>query len=83
LGTLIASRETKSNQETGVAGDAVADCTKARKIDEEPFLKNRGEGIIEIGCLSKSPKFFGYLGSFGCDPEEVWKHATALIDPPL
>jgi len=40
-GILIASRPTKPNQETGMAGDAVADCTKTRKIDEKSFLKNR------------------------------------------
>jgi hypothetical protein len=80
---LVASRPTKSNQETGVAGDAVAHCTKSRKIDEKSFLKNEGKRVIEIGRLSKSPEFFGYLGSLGLQPKEIRKHTKALIDVPL
>jgi hypothetical protein len=63
-----------------VAGDAVADSTKARKADEESFLENRRKGVIEIGCLGKSPQFFGDLGSLGRDPEEVRKYAKPIID---
>src|SRR5271168_3876092 len=72
---LIACGPPKPNQETGVASDAVADCTKARKKDEKPFLKNRGERVVEIGCLGKPPQFFGDLGSLRRELEKVRKHA--------
>jgi hypothetical protein len=66
-----------------VAGDAVADSAKARKIDEKSFFENRWQGVIKIGGLSKSPQSFGDLRSLGRKSEEVRKHAKPLIDVPL
>jgi hypothetical protein len=36
----IAGGAAKSHQETNVTGNAVADCAKARQVDEKPFLKD-------------------------------------------
>jgi hypothetical protein len=66
-----------------MAGDAVADGTKARKIDEKSLLENRMQRVIQIGSLGKSPQFFGDLGSLGREPEEVRKHTKPFIDEPL
>src|SRR5580693_869698 len=39
-GGFIAGRMAESNQETGVAGDAVAHCAETGKMNEKAFFKN-------------------------------------------
>jgi hypothetical protein len=48
-------------------------------MDEEPFFEYRGQGVIEIGRLGKSPQFFGDLWSLGRKPEEVRKRSKPLV----
>src|SRR5579864_3648709 len=38
----IASGSAKPHQETNMTGNAVADCAKARQVDEKTLLKNGG-----------------------------------------
>ena len=80
---LIAGWPAHPNQESRVAGNAVADCAKARKMDEESFLKDRGQRVIKVGCFGKAPKFFGDFRSLGREPEEIWEHAKSLVDATL
>jgi hypothetical protein len=62
-----------------VARDAIADSAETRQVDEKSFLENRGQGIVEVGCLGKPPQFFSDLGSFGGEAEEVREDAEAIL----
>ena len=75
----VASRTAKSHQETRVTGDAVANCAKAGQVNKKPLLKNRGEGIIEVGRLCECPKFCCDLGSFRCEAKEIRDDPESLL----
>ena len=62
-----------------MARNAIADSAETRQVDEKSFLKNRGQGIVKVGCLGKPTQFFSDLGSFGGEAEEVRKDAEALL----
>ena len=38
-----------------LTGNTVANSAKAREINEKTFLKQRRQGIIEVGSLGKAP----------------------------
>jgi hypothetical protein len=61
-----------------MASDAVADCAKARQVNEKPFLKNGGQRIVEVGSLCEPPQFLNDLRSLRCEPEEIWKNPESL-----
>jgi hypothetical protein len=63
-----------------MAGDAIADGAKARKMYEKPLFENRWKGIVQVGDLRKSPEFLRDLRCFGRKPEEIWKDAETLAD---
>jgi hypothetical protein len=62
-----------------VARDAIADWAETRQVDEKSFLKNRGQRIVEVGCLGNPPQFFSDLGGFGGEAEEVREDAEAIL----
>ena len=70
----IARRAAKSHQETNVTSNAVADCAKARQVDEKTLLEEGREGIVEVGSLCESPEFLSDFGSFRRKAEEIWKN---------
>lgn len=80
LGTRgrVAGGAAESDQETNMASNAVADCTKARQVNEKTLLEDGGQRIIEIGSLRKPPQHFNDLGSFGCDAKEIRKNPESL-----
>jgi hypothetical protein len=62
-----------------MTGNAIADCTKARQVDEKPFLKNGGQRIVEVGSFCESPQFLNDLGGFRCEAEEIWKNPESPL----
>jgi len=79
-GTFVTRRATKSCQEACMTGNAIADGTKAREINEETFLKERWQGTVEVGGLGKSPQFLSDLRSFGREAEKIRKHSKSFAD---
>jgi len=75
----ITSGTAKPNQESNMTSNAVADGTKPREVNEEPLLKDRGKGIVEVGSLCESPQFRSDLGSLGCEAEEIWKNPESPL----
>ena len=63
-----------------MTSNTVADCAKAREVDEKTLLKNGGERIVEIGCLCESPQFLCDLGSLRGEAEEVGKNTESPAD---
>jgi len=76
----IAGRTTKPHQETYVTCNAIPDCAKARQVDEETLLENRGERIVEVSSLCETPQFFNNLGSLSREAEEIGKDSESLFD---
>jgi hypothetical protein len=59
--------------------DAIADCAKAREMNEKTLLKNGGERIVEVGSFCESPQFLSDLGSLRCEAEEIRKNPESLL----
>jgi hypothetical protein len=67
----ITGRMAKPNQKANMTSNAVADCAKARQVDEEALFKSGGERIIEVGSLCESPQFLSDLRSLRNEAEEI------------
>ena len=76
----IAGRTAKSYKKPYVTCNAIADCAKARQVDEKTFLKNGGQRIVEVGSFRESPQFLGDLGSLRCEAKEIRKNPKSLLD---
>jgi hypothetical protein len=74
----IASGTAKSYKESYVTCNAIADCAKAREVDEKTLLENRGQRIVEVGSFCEAPQFFGDLRSLRCETEEIGKDSESL-----
>jgi hypothetical protein len=48
-------------------------------MDEKSLFKNRGQGIVKVGRLCKSPEFLNDLGSLRCQAEEIGKNPESLL----
>src|SRR4029077_20044555 len=75
----IASGTAKSHQETNMTSNTVADCAKARQVDEKTLLKNGGQRIVEIGSLCESPQFLNDFRSRRREAEEIGKNPESLL----
>jgi hypothetical protein len=62
-----------------MTSNAVADCAKARQVDEQTLLKNGGQRTIEVGSLCESPQFLNDFGSLRCEAEEIGKNPKPLL----
>ena len=62
-----------------MTSNAVADCAKARQVDEKTLLKNGRQRIVEVGSLCESPQFLSDLGSLRCEEEEIGKNSESLL----
>src|SRR5450432_2214946 len=78
-GSWIPRGTAESQQETDVTTDAVADCAKARQVDEKAFLKDGGQRIIEVSGLGETPQFFGDLEGLGRKTEKIGKDPESLF----
>ena len=63
------------HQKGAVAHDATAHIAKAREIDEQPLLEERGNRVVEVSGLGKLPKPFDDLWRVRGGGEEVWHQA--------
>jgi hypothetical protein len=59
--------------------DAIANCAKAREVNEKTLLKNGGQRIVEVGSFCESPQFLSDLGSLRCEAEEIRKNPESLL----
>jgi hypothetical protein len=62
-----------------VTTDAIADCAKAREVNEKTLLKNGGQRIVEVGSFGESPEFLSDLGNLRCEAEEIRKKPEPLL----
>jgi hypothetical protein len=60
--------------------DAIADCAKARQVNEKTLLKNGGQRIVEVGGFCESPNFLSDLRSLRCEAKEIGKNPESLLD---
>jgi hypothetical protein len=63
-----------------MTSNAVADCAKARQVDEQTLLKNGGQRTIEVGSLCESPQFLNDLGSIRSEAEEIWENPESPLN---
>jgi|ERR1700722_7071838 hypothetical protein len=75
----VASRTAQSYQKSNMTGNAVADGTKARQVDEKTLFKNGRQRIIQVGRLCKSPKLLDDLGSLRREAEKIGKNPEAFL----
>jgi hypothetical protein len=59
--------------------DAIANCAKAREVNEKTLLKNGGQRIVEVGSFCESPQFLTDLGNLRCEAEEIRKNPESLL----
>ncbi len=59
--------------------DAIADCAKAREMNEKTLLKNGGQRIVEVGSFCESPQFLSDLGSLRREAEEIRKNPESVF----
>jgi len=76
----IASGPAKSYKESYVTCNAIADCAKAREVDEKTLLKNGGQRIVEVGSFRESPQFLSDLRSLGSETEEIRKNPKSPLN---
>jgi hypothetical protein len=48
-------------------------------VDKKTFFESRGQGIVEVGRLGKSPELLDDVGSFRCEAEEIGKNPESLL----
>ena len=62
---------TPAYKECAVPNDAIANLAKPRETDEEPFLEERWNGVIEISRLGKIPQSFDDFRRIRCRRKEI------------
>ncbi len=60
-------------------GNAVADRTKARQVDEKALLENGGQGIVEVSSFCESPQVLNDLGSLRSEAKEIGKNPESQL----
>jgi hypothetical protein len=63
-----------------MTSNAIADCAKAREMDEKTLLKNGGQRIVEVGSFCESPEFLGDLRGLRCKTEEIGKNSKSFLN---
>ena len=51
--------------------DAVANLAKPGEIDEQPFLEERGERVVEVARFGEIPQFSTSSGASGADEKKL------------
>ena len=62
-----------------MTSNAVADCAKAREMDEKTLFKDGRQRIVEIGSLRESPQFLSDLGRLRCKAKEIWQNPESRL----
>src|ERR1700748_2735031 len=76
----IACRSPEPDEETGMAGDAVADLAETGQVDEQSLLEERRKRGVGGNEFAESPEVRHDLWCVGDEPEEVRQHAEACFD---
>src|SRR4029453_3035981 len=75
----IAGGSSQSDKEPNVARDAIAHFAETRNVDKQPFLEQRGQGIVQIRKARESPQIRHDLRVLR-EPEEVRQKPEPILD---
>ena len=82
-GPGIAGGPAVADQEPDVAHDAVPDLAEAGQVDEQPFLEQERQRIVDIGRFSEAPQLLNQPRHLRCGLEEFGRRPKRLVTSAL